>query len=179
MQKIENSSYTSAKLRSYQRFQRGVIEVNARMALGNGTWFAVWMLGGDNWPHDGEIDIMEGVGRQNGTNWGTIHTEKYNHKKGFYYTQSINITEPSEFHSYCIEWDFDTIRWFVDDTIFYQVNNTEHTVEAWPFNDYTYDIIMNLAIGGDFAGPVDNSIFPISYAIDYIRVYTLSNSTLY
>ena len=152
------------------------------MTLGNGTWFAFWLLGGDVWPHDGEIDIMEGVGHEGGKNWGSLHTEKYNHNKGFYYTKSINVTKPTDFHTYSVEWDVDTIRWFVDDNVYYQVNNTEHTVEAWPFNDFTYDIILNMAIGGswqDAPNLVDNTIFPVSYIIDYIRVYNLSNATLF
>ena len=37
--------------------------------------------------------------------------------------------------------------------------------------------IQNKAIGGDFAGNVDDSIFPIQYIIDYVRVYQPSTQT--
>jgi hypothetical protein len=32
-------------------------------------------------------------------------------------------------------------------------------------------MVLNLAIGGDLGGPVDDAIFPVSFQIDYVRVY--------
>jgi beta-glucanase (GH16 family) len=40
----------------------------------------------------------------------------------------------------------------------------------WPFDKPQY-MILNLAIGGDLGGPVDDSIFPIEFEIEYARVY--------
>lgn len=44
--------------------------------------------------------------------------------------------------------------------------------DAFPFDQEFY-LIMNLAIGGDWGGQqgVDDSIFPTTFEIDYIRVY--------
>jgi beta-glucanase (GH16 family) len=32
-------------------------------------------------------------------------------------------------------------------------------------------MILNVAIGGDLGGPVDDSIFPVQMEVDYVRVY--------
>ncbi|MDB4563438.1 glycoside hydrolase family 16 protein, partial [bacterium] len=39
-----------------------------------------------------------------------------------------------------------------------------------PFHKPHY-LILNLALGGTWGGKIDNSIFPIRYLIDYVRVY--------
>jgi beta-glucanase (GH16 family) len=41
---------------------------------------------------------------------------------------------------------------------------------AWPF-DAPMFLLLNLAIGGDLGGPVDDTIFPRAMEVDYVRVY--------
>jgi beta-glucanase (GH16 family) len=41
---------------------------------------------------------------------------------------------------------------------------------AWPF-DAPQFLLLNVAIGGDLGGPVDDSIFPVTMEVDYVRVY--------
>ena len=82
----QNRSYTSAKLwtKGKVEWKGGRIEVRARLPKGRGTWPAIWMLPAKEpmqWPRDGEIDIMEHVGFDDGVVHGTIHTEAYNHVK--------------------------------------------------------------------------------------------------
>ena len=43
------------------------------ITLGCGTWPAYWLCG-DNWPNNGEIDIIEGVNTQN-FNQMTLHSK--------------------------------------------------------------------------------------------------------
>jgi beta-glucanase (GH16 family) len=64
------ASYTSASLTTQGKasWQYGRIEVRAKIPQGKGIWPAIWTLG-DNitqigWPHCGEIDIMEFVGKE-------------------------------------------------------------------------------------------------------------------
>ena len=39
-----------------------------------------------------------------------------------------------------------------------------------PFNRPQY-ILLNLALGGDNGGDIDNAAFPMRYEIDYVRIY--------
>ncbi|HSC37013.1 MAG TPA: glycoside hydrolase family 16 protein, partial [Chitinophagaceae bacterium] len=80
----QGMQYTSARLSTKGKsdWQYGRIEVRAKLPKGRGTWPAIWMLGAVNplkWPDDGEIDIMEHVGFNQGVIHGTIHCKKYNH----------------------------------------------------------------------------------------------------
>jgi len=65
----------SVRLHSKARVTSGSIVIAdiQHMPQGCGTWPAFWMCG-DNWPHQGEIDILEGVNNQN-NNQITLHTD--------------------------------------------------------------------------------------------------------
>src|SRR5882724_3289163 len=78
-QKMNEREYTSARLvtKGKADFTYGKIEIRAKLPAGRGLWPAIWMLG-DNiattgWPDCGEIDIMEHVGFDKDSVFGTIH----------------------------------------------------------------------------------------------------------
>ncbi|KAF5335812.1 hypothetical protein D9611_009637 [Ephemerocybe angulata] len=63
----------SVRLKSVQDYKQHVAVFDIRhMPVGCGTWPAVWEVG-DNWPNNGEIDILEGV-NDRGPNAATLHT---------------------------------------------------------------------------------------------------------
>jgi beta-glucanase (GH16 family) len=165
------SSYTSARLLSRGKFsfKYGRIEARAKLPAGVGTWPAIWMLG-DNisavgWPACGEIDIMEHVGAQLNKIYGTLHHPGHSGGNGDGSTTMIsNVT--TEFHKYAMEWSASTIRFLVDDVPFYTFSNSG----SLPFNQ-NFFIILNVAMGGNFGGPVDPAFVSAAMEIDYIRVY--------
>lgn len=63
-------NYSSARLitRGKASWTYGFFDIRARLPCGRGTWPAFWMLGPDSipWPDNGEIDIMEQVGKDPG-----------------------------------------------------------------------------------------------------------------
>lgn len=173
------NSYTSAKLitRGLADWQYGRIEVSARLPEGRGTWPAIWMLPDVEklrWPRDGEIDIMEHVGYDPGVVHGTVHTEAFNHVKGTQVGRQIQVADFNEaFHEYAINWTPEKIEWFVDGKQYHTFENQGGTA-AWPF-DKPFYLILNLAVGGDWGGAqgVDESIWPQSMEVDYVRVYEI------
>ncbi|KAJ3533428.1 hypothetical protein NMY22_g7338 [Coprinellus aureogranulatus] len=63
----------SVRMKSVDEYTRHVAVFDVRhMPTGCGTWPAIWEVG-DNWPHGGEIDILEGV-NDVGPNAATLHT---------------------------------------------------------------------------------------------------------
>jgi hypothetical protein len=55
----------SVRLEGKQRFNRGLFVLDvAHMPSGCGVWPAFWMTDEDNWPNNGEIDIVEGINTQ-------------------------------------------------------------------------------------------------------------------
>lgn len=155
----------------------GRIDVRAKMPRGVGTWPAIWMLPTDweygGWPRSGEIDIMEHVGYDHGNVHATVHTEAFNHSIGTQRGGSVELPKVSdEFHVYSIVWDADKIGFMVDENLYFTFLNSGRGSAEWPF-DKRFHLILNIAIGGTWGGRdgVDDSIFPTSMVVDYVRVF--------
>jgi beta-glucanase (GH16 family) len=178
-QSMGGQPYTSAKLNTYGKFSvtYGRIEARMKLPMVQGTWPAFWMLGnnintGAGWPQCGEIDIMEHVNTSNST-LGTMHWNNGGHVQ---YGNSITTT-PGDFHVYAVEWDNSSIRWYVDNTLFVTGNIANNINNTGAFHLPFY-IILNLAIGGDLPGStVNNGALPTSMSVDYVRVYSMTNSS--
>lgn len=173
----EKNKYTSARLLTKGKFsfQYGTVEVRAKLPKGRGTWPAIWMMSENmkKWPDDGELDIMEHVGFNQGYVHASVHTKKYNHIIGTQKTDTLIVKDVSEkFHVYKADWTPEKIDVYIDDQKFFTYENKEKTYEAWPF-DQPYFIILNLAVGGFWGGKegIDDTIFPQKYYIDYVRIY--------
>ncbi len=168
-------AYTSARMftKGKAEWKYGFYEIRAKLPCGLGTWPAIWMLGKEgDWPLQGEIDIMEHVGKKKGEVLGTVHTAAFNHTIG---TQKGNTTMVPDacdaFHNYQLKWDADQIVIGVDNKYYFQfVNPKDGDVRKWPFDAPEF-LILNVAIGGDLGGPVDDAIFPLKMEVDYVRIY--------
>lgn len=176
-EKWQHNSYTSARLitKGKYSFQYGTVVVRAKLPKGRGTWPAIWAMSEkmQNWPDDGEIDIMEHVGHNSGFIHATAHTKQYNWVEGTQKTDTLIVNDASEkFHIYRMDWDASKIDMYVDDKKYFTYINTEKTYAAWPF-DQPFYLILNLAVGGNWGGQkgIDDTIFPQKFLIDYIRVY--------
>ncbi len=153
------------------------VEVRAKLPVGKGTWPAIWMLSSagtyGSWPKSGEIDIMEHVGYDPDLIHSTVHTEKYNHVKGTQVGKAVELkTSSTQFHIYTTEWDENEIRSYLDGKLYFSFQKENSGFGAWPF-DQDFHLILNLAIGGGWGGRqgIDNSIFPHTFEIDYVRVF--------
>jgi len=182
-QRMEHCNYTSAKLTTYKtfEFQYGKVEVMAKLPKGKGTWPAIWMLPTsiktkkESWPLCGEIDIMEHVGVNPNVVHTSLHSYLYNHIKGTQITFFDTLQDVFDsFHKYGIEWTEKSITFFIDDKVFLHSTRGEQnridTNEGWPF-DKTYFLILNLAMGGNWGGEIDDQILPAVFEIDFVRIY--------
>ncbi len=195
--------YTSGRIRTKDQgdWKYGRFEIRAQLPYGQGLWPAIWMLPTDyeygGWAASGEIDIMEAV------NLKTVFTPDKNAVHGTLHfgaewPSNVNAgtfiqffdTHPSDtFHVYAIEWEEGEIRWYVDD-----VHYATQVADGWysqqtaddgtftivegnaPF-DQPFHLILNVAVGGTWPGPPDDStVFPQEMLVDYVRVYECSAS---
>ena len=165
------SAYTSARLLSKDKFsfKYGKLEARAKLPTGIGTWPAIWMLGNNistvNWPACGEIDIMEHLGRDLNKIYATLHHPGHSGAGGDGSTVMIP-TATTEFHVYSLEWSAANLVFSVDGIPFYSFTNNP----GLPFNQ-NFFIILNMALGGNFGGPVDPAFTSATMEIDYVRVY--------
>lgn len=172
--------YTSGKIESQGllTLQYGKIEASMKLPRGQGTWPAFWMLGenlfdvGVGWPKCGEIDIME-HGQDFDNVGAAIHTETYNHTIGTQITGSYVIDNyDTEFHTYGVEWSDSKLRFYVDNNYYLTINKEDigNSESEWPF-DQPFWIILNQAVGGAWGGTPDNSLYPHTTEVDWVRVY--------
>ena len=144
---------------------------------GQGIWPALWMLGENfsevGWPKCGEIDIMEHVGYDPDTLVGPIHTQSYNHVQRTQKSKKIFIKNPyTEFHVYAVDWTPEKMDFLLDGNVYLSIANEHKTVNEWPF-DKPEHLLLNVAVGGNWGGAkgIDESVFPATMAVDYVRVF--------
>jgi beta-glucanase (GH16 family) len=174
----EGHSYTSGRIQG--RFSRtyGRFEARIKIPSGQGTWPAFWMVGSNiesaGWPACGEIDVMEEIGREPSTVYGSMHGPGY---IGELISTPYVLTSGAladDYHVYAVEWSKDGIAWYLDDVRYAWKTRADLPAGApWAF-DHPFIWILNLAIGGDWPGAPDAStVFPATMLVDYVRVYTL------
>ena len=185
----EYSEYTSGSVTSLGKksFLYGKIEIRAKVPLGRGMWPALWLMGENirqySWPRCGEFDLMEWVGSDPNAVFGTMHC--YDPAKSRKATRTVSFGQRLEgmkpwdgFHIYAAEWDensivflYDGIRYFTYDVNLATLHDTgPEKGEYNPFRKPMF-IIMNLAMGGGWAGEVDDAHVPGQFLVDYIRFY--------
>ena len=164
--------YTSARLltRGKAEWTYGFFEVRAKLACGKGTWPAIWMLGSQgDWPAGGELDILEHIGHQPGRVFSTVHTAAGSGAAGV--GQARQLSDAcSAFHNYQMHWTPQSIRFGIDGVAHFEYLNPGTGNARWPF-DAPQFLILNIAIGGDLGGKVDDNIFPVHMEVDHVRVY--------
>lgn len=169
--------YTSARLisRDKAEFAYGRIEARICVPQGAGMWPAFWSLGTNigevGWPQAGEIDFMEFVGRQPNKISGSIHGPGYSGGHSVTGTHDFGTAVYDGDHVFAVEWQPNRIDWFVDGIRFHSATPASVAPNQWVFN-HPFFVILNLAIGGNFGGPVGaETVFPQSMLVDYVRVY--------
>ncbi len=169
--------YTSARLLTQGLFsqQYGRFEARAKMPTGKGLWPAIWMLGDNistvSWPACGEIDFMETVGTDISTNHGSLHMPaSYGPSGTFKLPNGASFADA--FHTFAIEWEPGTIRFYVDDQLY--ETRTQASVPAgdtWEFL-HPFFLLINVAVGGQWPGSPDSTTtFPQTLLVDWVRVY--------
>jgi len=158
-------------------FTYGRMEIRAKLPSGTGIWPAIWMLGANissvGWPACGEIDIMEYVGYEPNTVHATVHTSSGYAGNGSTNSKILETAE-EEFHVYGLFWTENELIFYTDsiENVTHIYNPANKTDDNWPFSKPQF-FILNVAVGGDWGGAqgIDNSIFPQSMEVDYVRVY--------
>lgn len=180
-----NTHYTSGKIKTQnkQDFMYGKIVSRAKVPEGQGLWPAIWMMPTEesrygNWPKCGEIDIMEVLGSDVKTAYGTVHYgEPHAEQQGVVTLENNSFAD--SFHDYSVEWEPGEIRWYIDDELYLTVNDWFTCVEGSdekpypaPF-DQNFYVQLNLAVGGTWPGnPDETTDFDnAEFLIDYVRVY--------
>ena len=173
----QGNSYTSGRIKTQELFEQayGRFEARIRLPVGAGIWPAFWMLGYDidtvGWPECGEIDVMEYRGQEPGVIHGSLHGP--GHSGGQAVTQRYSLPNgrfDTDFHVFGVEWDSESISWFVDGERYSLVRGRDVS-GRWVY-DHPFFLLLNVAVGGNFIGPPnDATVFPQTMLVDWVRVY--------
>jgi beta-glucanase (GH16 family) len=173
--------YTSGRIETEGQFQTTYGEIEARIKLpaGQGLWPAFWAAGSDydrvGWPDCGEIDIMEALGNDPFTTYGTIHGPSASSSFGYglIAAKRSSVSLAAGFHVYGVIWSPSEIV-FTLDGVPYSVRTRASLApgDRWVFNK-PYFLILNLAVGGHWPGsPSASTQFPARMVVDWVKVYS-------
>jgi len=175
--------YSSARLNTAGKFsfKYGKISAKIKLPYSEGIWPAFWLLGanidengGDTpWPSCGEIDILELYGSNDDAaievnahfanslgKHDQMHAKAYKLKEGIF---------ADDFHIFELEWTPHKLIWYVDGN---EVTSFDISSEKYTEFHKEFFLLLNIAVGGTFAGrPDESSVFPQYMYVDWIRVY--------
>lgn len=146
-------------------FQYGTIEVRAKFPAGKGLWPAIWLL---PITHESrpEIDVLELLGHEVRSARMHLHyVDSEQERQSMGHTQFVpDLTEG--WQTIGLDWQADKITWYLNGDEIWEVTDPE----AVP-HEPLY-LILNLAVGGDYPGPPDQTTsFPSHVEIDYVRIW--------
>ena len=126
-----------------------------------------------SWPNCGGIDIMEYRGQEPNILVGSIHGPVHfgdDAISGKCRFPDGNLNE--QYHVFAVEWETDSITWFIDGTQYHRVERDDLPPGArWVYN-HPFFILLNVAVGGRWVGPPDDeTVFPQTMRVDWVRVY--------
>jgi len=182
----EFANYTSSCLitRGLQEWTAGgYYEVRARIDVTKGAWPAIWLLGTEGtWPDNGEIDMMEFY-RINDephilANVAWASSEKYkaswdSSKELYKHFTDRDPDWAGKFHVWSMKWDESFIRLYLDGELLNEIDlsKTLNPDGRNPFvGTQKFYLLLNLAIGAN-GGIPDDDEFPITFEVDYARLY--------
>ena len=203
---IQRKDFTAGRVNSVEYFTFGRLEILARLPQGIGTFFAIWMAPRRDSPYGtghaaGELDIAEGVnigrggnprgyvdGQLPGPGWLVHHFVKTGYPTNNLVTYTHMPVNPAEsFHLYTIEWDAESVRYYVDDQRVMTVPSSDWFADpegdGVPVNnpyapfDEPFRLILSNTVGSwavhNTPGNLvpDSTVFPTEMVVDYVRYY--------
>jgi len=176
---LENKKYRSGLIRSRAVYGPGRFEARIRLPTTQGMWPAFWLNPNQvQWPTGGEIDIMENKGHEplltsSAYHWQTKPGPCCDQHQYVVHNYTANedgnpVDFHAGFHTYAVEWEETQLRFYVDGNLHFTVQEkSDQPVFETPKN-----VILNLAVGGDFGGDPDESTrWPQVMLVDYVRVW--------
>jgi beta-glucanase (GH16 family) len=142
-------------------FLYGYVEVRAKLPAGRGLWPAVWMMPAGYDDDNGELDVVELAGGD------PSHAQFALHRRGRDDVHGWDGPDFSgDFHTFGVDWQPDHVAWYIDG-----VERARTTDARLICREAMYPI-LNLAVGGAFAGTPDATTpFPAVMDVDYVRVW--------
>lgn len=144
-------------------FTYGTVEARLRVPAGQGLWPAMWLLPASRESRP-EIDVLEVIGQDPGELIMHLHPEN---RRADSPSQRYRLPGPdlaADWHTIRLDWAPKRLEIYLDG-----VRVWRYTGSKVP--DEPMYLVLNLAVGGVYPGPPDDSTtFPATFAIDHLRI---------
>ncbi len=188
--KEQDGTYTSSSIvtKGQRHFLYGRYEFRARIPTSGGAWPVMWMMGTNyTWPNGGEIDILEYYCGTVLCNWcwggndpNNMYSQSWNAKRTPL-TDFTNVDPDwvNKFHVWRMDWTEERCDVYVDGVwingqdLSQTLNPNDYgegTAGISPFRKPQY-ILLDIAMGGNSGGTIDDSALPMVMEVDYVRCY--------
>lgn len=150
----------------------GYFEARLKFPVGQGLWSAFWLLPprrlaadpARTWPP--EIDVVEHLGGSPEEVFTTVHWDVApDHQKS---GMGHRLATASEgFNTYGVLWRERTTAFFIN-------RQPVSVIETKPNHHVAMFLLLNLAVGGEWPGPVDPAVLPAALEIEWVAAYTVA-----
>jgi len=164
------AAYTSGAIVSRQEMLYGRLEVVARSPCGAGMWPAIWLLH-ESAGQYGEIDLFEAVGKHPGLAFATIHFGRNALSRRKRSANRHIAGFEKSWHVYSLEWTPKRIVIAVDNEPLLSMDPEEARSSTNDPLRQPMRLRINLALGGNWGGPIDNAALPGHFDIASIKVW--------
>ncbi|SFV38501.1 glycoside hydrolase family 16 protein [Hyphomicrobium facile] len=158
-----DGKYTSASLVSKKSWQNLSIEIVASVRGGKGAWPAIW-LKAENKQGFGEVDLMEQLGREPDLVHATVHYGSSFTNRTAKQAERVIPGLQGKDVLYSAELTPEKLLVSIDNEPMITMDRTRPLQQ--PFN-----LVINLALGSAWAGPVDEAALPATMTIKAIRIW--------
>ena len=189
--------YTSASILTDGKYywQFGRAQIRAKIPAVTGMWPAIWGTGSQGqWPHGGEVDIMEYYREKILANCAVGGTQQWSAKwdSSSRSMNSLTGVDPGwkdKWHIWTMQWDEQYVRLYCDNILMNTIpqtwlKNSDGYNTSWgpqyPFISNGMNCWLNLAVGGDAGGDPTAAMNsgPKRYLIDYWKIWEGATSNV-
>ena len=173
-------SWESGLLTTQNNFSQtyGYFEIRADFSNKAGAWDAFWLLPNNQTPDPNntgahqELDVVEHYGSYDQGAYSTIHTTDPQNGVPWQDNRQVfsNMPNPSGYHTYGMDWEADTIKFYVDGNLI----GSQFTPSDMHSPMY---LLVDLATQGSGSNNADTANVPITSYIDYVHAYARDTST--
>ncbi|HET6388049.1 glycoside hydrolase family 16 protein [Hyphomicrobium sp.] len=162
------AKYTSASIVSKKARQNLRIEIVAAVQGGKGAWPAIWLRGA-NARGFGEVDLMEQLGREPDLVHATVHFgSSFINRTAKTAERTIPGLQGREV-LYEAELTPDLLALSVDGQPMLTMDRNTGSGRIQPLQQ-PFNLVINLALGSAWAGPVDEEALPATMTIKSLRI---------
>jgi beta-glucanase (GH16 family) len=164
------SRFTSGAIVTREPLHYGRVEVVARSPAGRGMWPALWLLH-ESAGQYGEIDVFEAVGRHPETAWAGVHWGRGARTRRH---RDASLRVPGmegAWRTHVLEWTPEVIRVLFDGRELFRFDPADAQAPGIDPLRRPMRLHVNLALGGTWGGPLDESRLPASFDVASIRVW--------